>query len=91
MTQSLQQLEAHLQRELGRIVLGAERSVHALAIALVARGHVLVQGAPGLGKTLLAKSLARQLGASHYIAHPTAQQQTAAPDPRRSVRTILRR
>ena len=36
-------------------------------------------------------SLAGSLGASHYIAHPTAQQQTAAPDPRRSVRTILRR
>jgi MoxR-like ATPase len=31
-------------------------------IALVARGHVLIEGPPGLGKTLLAKSLARQLG-----------------------------
>jgi MoxR-like ATPase len=34
----------------------------ALAIALVVRGHVLVQGVPGLGKTLLAKTLARALG-----------------------------
>src|SRR5262249_52793184 len=36
--------------------------LHALVIALVGRGHVLVQGVPGLGKTLLAKSLARALG-----------------------------
>jgi MoxR-like ATPase len=35
--------------------------VRALAIAVVARGHVLLQGAPGLGKTLLSKSLAGSL------------------------------
>src|SRR5207244_9039789 len=46
----------------GRVVLGAEGSTRALVIALVARGHVLVQGVPGLGKTLLAKTLARALG-----------------------------
>ncbi|HVW70094.1 MAG TPA: MoxR family ATPase [Steroidobacteraceae bacterium] len=62
MSVSLQQLESHLSRELGRVVIGAEASIRALVIALVARGHVLVQGAPGLGKTLLAKALARTLG-----------------------------
>ena len=36
--------------------------VRALAIAIVARGHVLLQGAPGLGKTLLSKTLAAALG-----------------------------
>jgi MoxR-like ATPase len=59
---SIQQLESALARELGRAVIGAERAVRALTIALIARGHVLVQGVPGLGKTLLAKSLARVLG-----------------------------
>jgi MoxR-like ATPase len=43
-------------------VVGAEAAVRALAIAVIARGHVLAQGAPGLGKTLLAKTLARTLG-----------------------------
>jgi MoxR-like ATPase len=62
MSATLQQLEALLARELGRVVVGAEGSIRALVIALVARGHVLVQGVPGLGKTLLAKTLARALG-----------------------------
>jgi MoxR-like ATPase len=62
MSSSLQQLQSGLARELGRVVVGAEHSIRALVIALVARGHVLVQGVPGLGKTLLAKTLARALG-----------------------------
>ncbi len=62
MSATIQQLESLLVRELGRVVVGADASIRALVIALVARGHVLVQGAPGLGKTLLAKTLARALG-----------------------------
>jgi MoxR-like ATPase len=62
MSSSIQELEFTLRRELGSVVIGAEAAIRALVIALVARGHVLVQGVPGLGKTLLAKSLARVLG-----------------------------
>ncbi len=62
MSTSIQTLESRLTTELGRVVVGAEGSIRALVIALVARGHVLVQGVPGLGKTLLAKTLARTLG-----------------------------
>src|SRR3954464_10057700 len=62
MSSAIQEVESLLQRELGRVVVGAERPTRALIVALVARGHVLVQGVPGLGKTLLAKTLARALG-----------------------------
>ncbi len=62
MSASILELESRLARELGRAVIGAQAAARALTIALVARGHVLVQGVPGLGKTLLAKALARTLG-----------------------------
>jgi MoxR-like ATPase len=53
--------EQRLQQELGAVVVGLQPVIRALAIAVVARGHVLLQGAPGLGKTLLSKTLANSL------------------------------
>lgn len=69
---AIAELEATLQRELARVVIGTEDAVRALAIALVARGHVLVQGVPGLGKTLLAKTLAHVLGGEFKRVQGTA-------------------
>jgi MoxR-like ATPase len=60
----LQSFEQALQQQLGKVVVGMEGVVRALAIAAVARGHVLLQGAPGLGKTLLSKALAGALHGS---------------------------
>src|SRR5437763_1790232 len=72
MSASIRRLEELLLRELGRVVIGAETPVRALTVALVARGHVLVQGVPGLGKTLLAKALARALGGEFKRIQGTA-------------------
>jgi MoxR-like ATPase len=62
MSEAIRQLHRELARELGRVIVGTDATLRALVIALVARGHLLVQGVPGLGKTLLAKALARALG-----------------------------
>jgi MoxR-like ATPase len=64
--------EQSVQRELARVIVGAEDVIRALSIALIARGHVLVQGPPGLGKTLLAKTLARVLGGEFRRVQGTA-------------------
>jgi MoxR-like ATPase len=64
--------EQSIQRELARVIVGAEDVIRALCIALIARGHVLVQGPPGLGKTLLAKTLARVLGGEFKRVQGTA-------------------
>ena len=64
--------ERALQAELGKVVVGDGRHVQALAIALLVRGHVLLQGVPGLGKTLLARSLAASLGGSFKRIQGTA-------------------
>src|SRR5256886_1654333 len=72
MSASIRQLEDLLVRELGRVVIGAHTSVRALTVALVARGHVLVQGVPGVGKSLLAKALACALGGEFKRIQGTA-------------------
>ena len=46
---------------LQRVVLGQDRALHELLLALISGGHVLLQGVPGLGKTLAARALARCL------------------------------
>lgn len=69
---ALEELEARLQERLGGIVIGMRELIRALVIAIVSRGHVLVQGPPGLGKTLLGKSLAAALGGSFTRVQGTA-------------------
>ncbi len=51
----------NLQSQIGQVVLGQEGIVTATLVALFAGGHVLVEGVPGLGKTLLAKTLSDTL------------------------------
>jgi len=58
---ALQDLETRIQQRLDGTVIGMRDLIRALVIAIVARGHVLVEGPPGLGKTLLGKSLAAAL------------------------------
>lgn len=50
---------------LGGIVLGKEREIHLALCCLLARGHLLIEDQPGVGKTTLAQSLARVLGLSY--------------------------
>ena len=53
-----------LREELGHAIIGQEDVVERLLVAFFADGHVLLEGVPGLGKTLLAKSFAQALGLS---------------------------
>ncbi len=53
-----------IEREVHRIVVGNDEIVRMTLAAIFAGGHVLLEGVPGLGKTLLVKSIARSLGLS---------------------------
>src|SRR6478735_3900319 len=58
------ELRAALSRvrsEVGKAVVGQEGAVTGLIIALLARGHVLLEGVPGVAKTLLVRTLSQTL------------------------------
>ncbi len=57
----LREARAAILDQLGRVIVGQEGTVEEVLIALFARGHCLLQGVPGLAKTLLVTSLARIL------------------------------
>ncbi len=51
-----------IRAEMSRVVVGQSEVVDGLLVATIARGHVLIEGAPGLGKTLMARALAAVSG-----------------------------
>ncbi|MBU6303186.1 MAG: MoxR family ATPase [Verrucomicrobia bacterium] len=59
-----QQLLRRIREEIGKVVVGQEQVVDRLLVAILCGGHVLIEGVPGLAKTLLVSTLARTLDAS---------------------------
>ena len=51
-----------LRNEIGQAVIGQNVVIERMLVALLANGHVLLEGMPGLAKTLLIKSLGSALG-----------------------------
>ena len=47
---------------LSKIILGREEVIHLVVVGMLARGHILLEGLPGLGKTELVKGISRLLG-----------------------------
>jgi len=60
-TASAEAAQAILE-QLGRVVLGQEAALRDAVAALIARGHVLLEGVPGTAKTLLVRALSLSLG-----------------------------
>jgi MoxR-like ATPase len=52
-----------VRKEVGRVYIGTGRTVDHMLVALLAGGHVLLEGVPGVAKTTLAKAFAHSLGA----------------------------
>jgi len=58
-------IQAAVHRVVGninRVIVGRERAIELVMVALLCEGHVLIEDVPGIGKTMLAKTVARSLG-----------------------------
>ncbi len=53
-----------LQQNIRRVIVGKDEAIELLLIALICRGHVLIEDVPGVGKTTMAAALARSLQCS---------------------------
>jgi MoxR-like ATPase len=62
--EQFRELFYRIETEIKEVIVGHADAIRKVVIAFFAGGHVLLEGAPGLGKTLLVKSLSRALGLS---------------------------
>lgn len=56
------QIVQRMRDEIGKAIIGQKNVIEEILIALLAGGHVLIEGVPGLGKTLLVRALAQTFG-----------------------------
>ena len=79
--------------EVGKAVVGQDAAVTGLVIALLCRGHVLLEGVPGVAKTLLVRALAAALDARHQAGavhpRPDARRRHRLAGLRRALRRVL--
>ena len=54
-------LISSIRENIGKVMVGSEETIDLLLTALIAEGHVLIEDVPGMGKTVLAKSLAKSV------------------------------
>jgi len=64
-------LITHARAEMGRVICGQHQAIEEVLIAVLCQGHALLEGVPGIAKTLMVKSLGRLLGLSFQRVQAT--------------------
>jgi len=60
----VQPVTEKLVRNVEQVIIGKRDAIELIIVGLLARGHILIEDVPGVGKTMLARSLAKSLGCS---------------------------
>ncbi len=63
--QEVHQAVERLRNNIAAVIIGKDAVIHRALVALFARGHLLIEDVPGVGKTVLARTLARSLQAGY--------------------------
>ena len=65
------QLLAHARTQMSRVIAGQSGVIDEALVALLCQGHILLEGVPGIAKTLIVKALSRLLGLSFHRVQAT--------------------
>ena len=60
--ENIEKIIADVEKEISKVVIGQQEIVYGIMRAILCNGHVLVEGVPGVAKTLIVRSIARILG-----------------------------
>lgn len=60
----VQNVAERISQAVGQVIIGKRNEVRLTVLGLIARGHILIEDIPGVGKTMMAKALARSIGSS---------------------------
>ncbi len=61
---SIESFYQEIQKNISRVIIGKDQAIQLITIGLLSQGHILIEDVPGVGKTILARSLAKILGCS---------------------------
>ena len=63
-SQEVKEAADRLVSNVSKVIVGKKETIELVLVALLCEGHVLIEDVPGIGKTMLAKAVARSLGCS---------------------------
>ena len=61
---AIREVAERVKANISRVIVGKEDVIDLVLVALFSNGHILIEDVPGIGKTMLAKSIARSIGCS---------------------------
>ena len=88
--ENITRLAEHVRTEMSKVIVGQQEVIEQLLLVLICGGHALIEGVPGLAKTLAVKALAKICGLGFQRVQCTADLMPADPEKQTERRRTVR-